>query len=55
MLAQLHPWFAIVGSFALALYPAGVGVHEKEDVEMMHPVVSGTDTFRSMVDLDGTC
>ena len=30
----------------------GVDVHEEEDVEMMLPVVLGTDTFSSMVDLD---
>ena len=28
---------------------------EEEDVEMMHLVVMGTDTFHSMVDLDGAC
>ena len=42
-------------SYALTPCPAGVGVLEEEDVGMMHPVVSGTDTFCSMVDLDSAC
>ena len=41
-------------SFIPVLYPAGMDVHKEEDVEMMLPVVLGTDTFCSMVDLDST-
>ena len=53
LLAKHHPWSVGVGSFAPVLYPTGVGVPEGEDVEMMHPVVLGMDTFCLMVDLDG--
>ena len=28
---------------------------EEEDMGMMHPVVSGMDTFGSIVDLDSAC
>ena len=31
------------------------GIIEEEDMGMMHPVVSGTDTFHLMVDLDSAC
>ena len=52
MLAQLYPQFEDVDSSALTPYVADLVVHKEEDVEMMHPTVSRTDTFRSMVDLD---
>ena len=33
------------GSFIPKQCPVGVGVPEEEDVEMMHPMASGKDTF----------
>ena len=35
--------------------PCGCGRAVEEDVEMMHPVVSGTGEFHSTDDLDSTC
>ena len=51
----LYPQFMVVGSIALALCPASMGMPKEEDVGMMHPVVSRTNTFYLMVDLDRAC
>ena len=40
-------------SFVLVLYSMAMGMPDEEDVGMMHPMVSGMVTSRSMVDLDG--
>ena len=36
-----------VDSFVPELCPVGMGMPEEEGVETMHPMVSGTDLFRS--------
>ena len=45
------------GSFIPKPYPVSVDMPEKEDVEMMHLVASGTDTFCSKGEdgLDSIC
>ena len=55
LLARHHPPSVGLGSFAPVLYPAGVGMPGVEDMEMMHPMASKTDTFRSTDDWHSTC
>ena len=55
LLAIHHPRFMVMDSFTPVSYPADVGMLGLEDVEMILPMVSGTDTFRSIFDLDGVC
>ena len=50
-----HPRSMVVGSFVPAPCSVDMGVLEEEDVAMTLPMVLGTVTSRSIVDLDSTC